>query len=213
MKPEITAPGNGVASVINSYDPEFQPGGASYSSGVVASWPFPVTGRVQRYAIFSGTSMSSPCTAGIIALLLEVNKNLTPQDVKDILIQTASRDNFTGAAMDNTWGGGKINAYAALKRVLQTVSIEGPSAHTLASHVFPNPVHQDFSIGLLSDKPIAVYIAVYDAAGRCVRSGWWNAAAGYATHELSAKGLSAGVYIVRLTADDGSSSSMRFTLE
>ncbi len=214
MKPEIAAPGNGVISAVNSYDPEFQPPmGAGYVSEVIASWTFPVTGRTQRYAIFSGTSMSSPCASGIIALLLEVNKNLTPQDVKDILIQTAIKDNYTGAAMDNVWGGGKINAYAAMKRVLQATSITGLTAHTLASHVFPNPARGNFNIGLLSDKATATHISVYDIAGRCITSEDWAAPAGYATHEVSSASLPAGAYIVQLSAGDGSTSSMRLILE
>ncbi len=213
MKPEIAAPGNGVASAVNSYDPDFQPGGNGYTTEAIASWPFPVTGRTYRYAIFSGTSMSSPCVSGIIALLLEANKALDPQQIKDILIQTAIRDTYTGAAMDNVWGGGKVNAYAALKRALQTTSVNGPSAHTLASHLFPNPAHDGFSIGLLSEQSSHIGISIIDIAGRQAWAGSWNAPAGYATHEIGLKSLPKGIYIVRLTSDDGSTTAMKLTFE
>ena len=63
------------------------------------------------YTHMSGTSMATPHVAGIVALMLEANPNLTPAQVKDILMRTAS--NMTGRL---TWeaGAGHVNAYEAL---------------------------------------------------------------------------------------------------
>ena len=63
------------------------------------------------YTHMSGTSMATPHVAGIIALMLEANPNLTPSQVKDILVRTAT--NMTGRL---AWeaGAGHINAYAAV---------------------------------------------------------------------------------------------------
>ena len=63
------------------------------------------------YTTMSGTSMATPHTAGIIALMLEANPNLTPAKVKAILEETAS--NMTGR---DTWevGSGHVNAYNAV---------------------------------------------------------------------------------------------------
>ena len=63
------------------------------------------------YTHMSGTSMATPHTAGIIALMLEANPNLTPMKIKSILEQTAS--NMTGR---ETWevGSGHVNAYDAV---------------------------------------------------------------------------------------------------
>lgn len=63
------------------------------------------------YTHMSGTSMATPHVAGIVALMLEANPNLTPAQVKDILVRTAA--NMTGRL---SWeaGAGHVNAYAAV---------------------------------------------------------------------------------------------------
>lgn len=43
------------------------------------------------YIIGSGTSFSSPIIAGICALLLQKNPDITPQKIKEILLKTAER--------------------------------------------------------------------------------------------------------------------------
>lgn len=62
------------------------------------------------YTHMSGTSMATPHVAGVVALMLEANPNLTPAQVKAILEETAT--NMTGRL---PWeaGAGHINAYAA----------------------------------------------------------------------------------------------------
>lgn len=63
------------------------------------------------YSHMSGTSMATPHVAGVVALILEANPNLTPAQVKDVLERTAA--NMTGRL---PWeaGAGHINAYAAV---------------------------------------------------------------------------------------------------
>src|ERR1041384_7245906 len=63
------------------------------------------------YTTATGTSFSAPQVAGAIALMLEVNPDLTPADVKDILSRTATpmpRYFFHEA------GAGMLNSYAAV---------------------------------------------------------------------------------------------------
>ena len=76
LKPDVTAPGVGVGSSISSYTD------ASYSQ--IASVDF--NGRTYPFARFSGTSMSSPATAGVAALVWDANTLLTAAQVKQILI-------------------------------------------------------------------------------------------------------------------------------
>jgi serine protease AprX len=63
------------------------------------------------YSHMSGTSMATPVVAGIVALMLEANPQLQPDDVKRILQATAT--NMPGR---DAWevGAGYVNAYAAV---------------------------------------------------------------------------------------------------
>ncbi len=44
-----------------------------------------------NYAFTNGTSFASPIVAGVVALMISVNPNLTPYQIRDILINTADR--------------------------------------------------------------------------------------------------------------------------
>ena len=63
------------------------------------------------YTHMSGTSMATPHVAGIVALMLEANPQLTPAQVKDIIERTAT--NMT-ARLPWEAGAGHVNAYAAV---------------------------------------------------------------------------------------------------
>ncbi len=48
------------------------------------------TNYLPNYTQISGTSMAAPHLSGIVANILEANKNLTPDDVRDVLVRTAT---------------------------------------------------------------------------------------------------------------------------
>jgi len=64
------------------------------------------------YTTMSGTSMASPCAAGVIALIRSVNPALSPAEIDDIL-QTTAVDLGT-AGKDNTFGAGRVDAFEAV---------------------------------------------------------------------------------------------------
>ncbi len=65
------------------------------------------------YTRISGTSMATPHVAGIVALMLQANPRLTPDQIKTILQQTA-----TNIPNREEWevGAGYVNAYEAVKK-------------------------------------------------------------------------------------------------
>lgn len=71
---------------------------------------------------FSGTSSASPLAAGVVALMLDANPDLTWRDVQHILVQTAEQNdpgdsdwtaNGAGLAVNHKYGFGRIDATAA----------------------------------------------------------------------------------------------------
>ena len=69
-------------------------------------------GHSQNYDTMSGTSMATPMVAGVVALILSANPDLTPPEVRDIL-HTTSVD-LGAAGWDQQYGYGEVNAVAAV---------------------------------------------------------------------------------------------------
>jgi len=74
-------------------------------------------GAADPYRGLSGTSMSAPHVTGAIALMLQKNRNLTQQQIKDCLRSTARSDAFTGTTPNDPWGAGKLDVAAAFQCV------------------------------------------------------------------------------------------------
>ncbi len=80
LKPDVVAPGVNISS-------------SSLNSSI---------------ATLSGTSMAAPHVSGMVALLLQSSPSISPQNVKDILEQTAS--DFGDPGKDSKYGSGLIDA-------------------------------------------------------------------------------------------------------
>ena len=113
-KPDVTAPGQTLVSSVNHFHSSYQ----SSSSYVVKAVSNNTT--TWYYATMQGTSMATPATTGIIALWLEAYPYLTLDQIKIILQHTAVRDSYYTNA--DTWGVGKIDAYAGLNYILSQTS-------------------------------------------------------------------------------------------
>ena len=115
----ISAPSNGAWPILAArayWDPgingEVGAGKWYYGDGI---------DRGSRYQHFGGTSSATPLVAGICALLLSANSNLTAREVKQILIQTADKvgspsEYFNGHS--TRYGYGRINAARAVQEAL-----------------------------------------------------------------------------------------------
>lgn len=209
VKPDITGPGLVLGSSVSSYDPEFLSTGGSYDN-VVAIYTFPTFNRAYPFAMLMGTSMSSPAVAGIVALMLEANSKMNPQQVKDVLAATAIKDTYTGtlpAGGNNNWGNGKANAYAAVKKAWQTNSVKDVAANEIQCQVYPNPTTGKLTISYNAVKAETAAIEVYDLTGKKVRSVEWKLYAGANSKNLNLESLTKGFYLVKLNTATGSATT------
>jgi subtilisin family serine protease len=79
----------------------------------------------QDYTVwFNGTSAATPHVAGVVALVLSVNPNLTEQQVRNIIESTAQKvggysyqtdSNHPSGTWNNEMGYGLVDAYAAVQ--------------------------------------------------------------------------------------------------
>lgn len=184
-KPDISGPGQDVCSSVNSYDPNPGP--------VVET--ITKDGRDYTFVRYSGTSMSGPAVAGVVALMLEANPNLTAREVKDILRITARLDIHTGTISgesDLLWGWGKADALAAVKMAeLKLGNREFTEVPSL--YWYPNPVTER-KIHLESQEDLVV--TVYDMQGKKVMTSEVKAG----TNELDLGTLSPGIYVLEWSA-------------
>ena len=191
LKPEISSTGQAVASSVNSYDPT--------QSGFIATVEH--HGRTYGFRLFSGTSMSGPMVAGIVALMLEAHPQLSAVEAKEILIQTARLDHNTGdigPEGDLRWGHGKANALAAVI-----------AARTLSSSteliwldeeitVFPNPTQNVVNIQTDVSYDMIKSIRIINMEGKVVKE-----YASISDLQIDVSELSEGMYLLQFLTDTG----------
>lgn len=87
---------------------------------------------------FGGTSAASPIVAGVVALMLEANPDLTWRDVQHILASTASRNdpshddwaqNGAGLWVNHSYGFGRVDAEAAVLAALDWTPVADEVSH------------------------------------------------------------------------------------
>lgn len=104
--PTVTAPG---FSVVSS---------ANHLGGINESYQYTVMKWGNDYwSVLTGTSMAAPAVAGIIAQWLQINPNLSPSQIKDVIAQTAIKDQFVQNSV-RFGPNGKIDAMAGARYLL-----------------------------------------------------------------------------------------------
>lgn len=203
IKPDITGPGMALGSGVSSFDTSYSPGGTNYVFVVNNAT---MGGKVYPYAVAAGTSMSSPATSGIIAMLLQLNSTLTPDSVKNILARTAITDANTGvipAAGTNTWGHGKVNAYRALRQMLAAVTVKSTLAEDPMNCIlYPNPSNGNFNIIYNNTLNETIDVSVSDIAGRVVYTYSQRLAKGYNTLAVHLGNIPKGLYFTRISCGE-----------
>lgn len=115
--PTVSAPSYDVVAAVSRYSDYM----TVYNNVLVLR-----TAGGDGYGIMAGTSMAAPTVAGIIAQWLQINPNLSPSDVKNVIAQTAIKDGFTRNPTDGYKFGpnGKIDAMAGAKYILSQMAEE-----------------------------------------------------------------------------------------
>lgn len=149
--PWITAPGYLIASAVNSFNTS-----GTYLSGDQNK-------RVNKdtnnpYGVMSGTSMSTPVAAGIVALWMQAAKEkgiqLSTSQVKNIMKETAIHDNFTDGVNKKRFGNGKIDALAGIDYIVNYKSIEASETSLTFNGEVDETIEKTFHVRMTkgSDK-------------------------------------------------------------
>ncbi|MEZ4701077.1 MAG: S8 family serine peptidase [Rhodothermales bacterium] len=157
------------------------------------------------YGIHRGVTAAAPVTAGIVALLLQADPLLSALDARATLQQSARDDAFTGDTPNPRFGYGKIDAYAAMARIVELpdaiqLSDALPAGPALTES-YPNPFRDAATIRFAHAAFGPARLAVYDLLGREVAV-LHDAflAPGIYEASLDASALPAGAYVLRLDA-------------
>ncbi len=102
-KPDLIAPGQLIAGPL-----------ASSAAGVGS------LAIDSHFAVMQGTSMSAPHVAGTVALMLEEKPDLSPEEAKTLLVETATNDTMLGSIPNSESGFGRLNAHDAVARLQGT---------------------------------------------------------------------------------------------
>ncbi|HEY3883935.1 MAG TPA: S8 family peptidase [Vicinamibacterales bacterium] len=109
-KPDVVAPGTGIASLAVQGSTMYTADAAFLMKGTL---PTPY----KPYLSLSGTSMAAPMVAGTVALMMQANPNLTPNLAKAIIEYTAQSYHYDaltqGAGFLNTKGAVDLAKYLA----------------------------------------------------------------------------------------------------
>ncbi|MBD2447899.1 S8 family peptidase [Nostoc sp. FACHB-152] len=92
QKPDVAAPGAMVVSALSS--------NANCDRSMTVN---------SKFMAMAGSSMATPFVTGIVALLLQRDRNLDPTAVKEILRKNSSIPGKPAGTFDNKWGYGLIN--------------------------------------------------------------------------------------------------------
>ena len=149
-----------------------------------------------------GTSMSSPYMAGVAALWLEANPNLSHQEIKEIAMQTAINDDACNEGNHfinegRQAGAGKIGAYAGLKYILnenEATLIQTPKEKSFLIHTVDSDTFEAYQAGATS-----MTATLYNIGGKTIRSIKLQGN----TIQVNTANMPKGIYLLKVNSDKG----------
>ena len=136
------------------------------------------------YTNMDGTSQATPCVAGIVALMLQKNPELTPAEICRILEETSVKLTPTKS---NVTGVGRVDALAAVNAVQAWDGIAEQNDNQAL--VFPNPSQDAFTV----QCDDMTRIEVFSMDGRLVKTMESNGS------QCQIEGLENGVYVLQIS--------------
>lgn len=193
-KPTLVAPGSAIESAMSQYDGQWNSMRTYYATQEVST-----NGKSYFYGTMTGTSMSTPMVTGAVALWLQANPELTYEQMMDIIQTTARHDKWAKNTWDATYGYGKLDVYAGLKRALE---FKAQSAINTAQVNGTQPLTLQREPGcwkiLFNDNESYADLALYDAAGRCLTSRQLTGVKVGQEEIVRFDSLAPGTYIVKI---------------
>lgn len=195
IKPDVVAPGTNVISSFSSFYME--------NAGTFSSWDaahFVFDGRTYAWINNIGTSMSTPVVGGAVALWLQANPNLTPDDIRGVLSRTCHRYDESMSYPNNYYGYGEIDVYRGLLDILGLTNIDEISYNQpeKAQIMLSNDGILSVSFPICPSVPFT--LSVYTAGGVRVISREFMPTSSY-TYTVDMSSLPRGVYVVQLSAN------------
>lgn len=202
--PTVCAPGAAIMSAISNPYLDYATDGyddatAKAYKEYLCSARATVDGKTYYWKQEVGTSMSTPFVAGSIALWLEADPTLTVDDVKEIIAQTAVRDEAVLSEDPVRWGLGKFNALEGLKEVIrrasagvETVTVDGHNSRLMLTR------NGQRSFNVFFGEAASLDIRVYSVSGALV----FSAASGSDETDIDLSALPAGVYVLNVNGSE-----------
>ncbi|MGB3606766.1 MAG: S8/S53 family peptidase [Psychroserpens sp.] len=146
------------------------------------------TSNTNYNSYWGGTSQAAPLVAGIASLMLALNPNLSVDEIRTILRDSADDqvgDSEDTPGWDQFYGAGRANAFSALQ---QTLSVNDYKLNELK--IFPVPVKDELFIS--TELPIKQY-KITNISGQRISFG------NVTNNTIDCSQLNQGLYFIELT--------------
>lgn len=207
--PEILGPGNVITSSYNTEYVNFcetttEEGYTDKPTEMVGKAV--ANGNTYYWGTMSGTSMSSPYVAGTIALWLQVNPDLSLEEIREIFQLTSTMDENLEATSDRA-GYGRINALEGVKEVLRRIGSTGLRDIT-ADKSSLIITQEDSKLTVFLAGETALKVNLYNVQGAMMTS----VTSSGDNIEIDTSGLTKGIYIVEAMSSTGGRSISKIAI-